>query len=159
MFQLHPSTPLIPPGADLAAEIDNEMVPLIQALWTSGWQTLACCQDQGEAVEAERERGQRGEPTGHQGFIAYHKGWAWLKMPTADAMNLLAELRDHETFGPRIKIRWQKGSWRMHTPVIYQDDRFAAAPYVQIYFPKDQINELTANLADNDPFRPARRAR
>jgi hypothetical protein len=42
---------------------------------------MACCQDDGEAVDAERAHGQRGETTGHHGFIEYYRGWAWLKMP------------------------------------------------------------------------------
>jgi hypothetical protein len=57
------------------------MVPLIGALWSRGWHTMACCQDDGEAVDAERAHGQRGETTGHHGFIEYYRGWAWLKMP------------------------------------------------------------------------------
>ena len=146
MFQLHPSTRLTPPRAEQAVDIDNHMVPLIRALWAKGWQTMACCQDDGEAVDAERARAQHREVTGHQGFIEYYKGWAWLKMPTADTLSLLAELCDHETFGPRVKIPWQRGSWRMHVPVICQEDQFTPAPYVQIYFPKEQIAELTRAL-------------
>lgn len=146
MFQLHPSTRLIPPHASDAVEVDNDMAPLVRALWAKGWQTIACCQDSGEAVAAERAQGHRGEPTGHRGFIEYHRGWAWLKIPVADALCLLAELRDHEIFGPRVKVRWQRGSWRMHIPVIYQDGRLTPATYVQIYFPKEQIAELTQYL-------------
>jgi hypothetical protein len=155
MFQLHPSTRLLPPQATDAVEVDNEMVPLIQALWSQGWHTMACCQDNGEAVDAERAHGQRGEPTGHQGFIEYHRGLAWLKMPTTDTLCLLAELHDHQVFGPRAKVRWGRGSWRMHIPVIYQDGGFTPAPYTQIYFPKEQIAELAAALASGDGRAPA----
>jgi hypothetical protein len=143
MFQLHESTALIPPQSNEPVEIDNNMVPLIRALWAKGWQTMACCQDNGEAVEAERAHGPRDEPTGHQGFIEYHKGLAWIKMPVPDALSLLAKLCQHETFGPRVRIRWQRGSWRMHIPVIYQEGQLGPARYVQIYFPNVQIAELT----------------
>jgi len=34
----------------------------------------------------------------------------------------------------------------VHVPVIYQDGQFTPAPYVQIYFPKEQIAELTGAL-------------
>src|SRR5262249_18056537 len=135
----HATTPLIPLGSDEPVEIDSDMVPLVRALWARGWQTIANCQDNGEAVAAEREHRQSGEPTGHRGFIEYHKGWAWLKMPTVDTLSLLATLSGDNTFATRIKVRWQQGSWRMHIPVIHQDTEFAPAPYVQIYFPKDQI--------------------
>jgi hypothetical protein len=143
MFQLHESTWLTPPQSNEPVEVDNDMVPLVQTLWARGWQTMACCQDDGEAVDAERNQGQRNEPTGHRGFIEYHKGWAWLKMPVADTLRLLNELSGHQTFGPRVKIRWQQGSWRIHIPIIYQDGQLRPAPYAQIYFPKEQITELT----------------
>jgi hypothetical protein len=146
MFQLHEFTRLTPPQSNEPVEIDNDMVPLVETLWARGWQTMACCQDNGEAVEAERTQGQRNEPTGHQGFIEYHKGWAWLKMPVADTLSLLTELSEHETFGARVKVRWQRGSWRMHIPVIYQDGHLGPASYVQIYFPKEQIADLTAAI-------------
>ncbi len=150
-FQLHPATRLVPPGAIEAVQIDNEMLPLIQSLWARGRHTMACCQNEGEAVEAERTQGDHGEPTGHRGFIEYHRGWAWLKMPATDTLAMLAELRDHASFGPRVQVRWQRGSWRMHIPVIDQDGRLAPAPCVQIYFPMDQITELTEAIAGTGP--------
>lgn len=146
MFQFHPSTKLVPPDSSESVEIDNDMAALVQALWAKGRQTGACCQDAGEATEAECAHGEPGEPTGHHGFIAYYRGWAWLKMPRPDALSLLAELSDHETFGTRVKVRWQRGSWRMQIPVIHQDGEFAPAPYIQIYFPKEQIAALAAVL-------------
>jgi hypothetical protein len=146
MFQLHPSTRIVPPHSQQSVEIDSDMVVLVQALWTKGLQTTACCQDAGEATEAERAHGEPAEPTGHQGFIEYHRGWSWLKMPRTDALTLLAELSDHAKFGARVKVRWQRGSWRMHIPVVHQDGGFADSPYVQIYFPKDQIADLTSAL-------------
>ena len=143
MYQHHATT-----RADEPVQIDNDMAPLIQLLWARGWQTMACCQDNGEAVAAERDHGTPREPTGHRAFIDYYLGWAWLKMPTVDALSLLAALSDDDTFAARIQHRWQRGSWRMHIPVIYQPDGFTPAPYVQIYFPKDQIPELITALDD-----------
>jgi len=146
MFQLHASARLVAPHSGEAVEIDNDMVALVRALWARGWQTTACCQDAGEATEAERAHGQPGESTGHEGFIPYYRGWAWLKMPRPDALTLLTYLSDHETFGARVKVRWQRGSWRMHIPVVHQGGRFTATPYIQIYFPKDQLAELAGAL-------------
>lgn len=147
MFQFHESTLLIPPYASDPVDVDNDMIPLIQCLWQIGLKTMACCQDDGEAVEAERAEGQGNSPTGQRGFIEYHKGWAWLKIPLPDALSLLSHLSEHEIFGPRVKIRWQRGSWRMHIPVIFEKDRLGPASYVQIYFPKEQIAELAAAVA------------
>lgn len=147
MFQLHETTQLIPPYSTERVNIDNGMVPLIERLWAMGLKTMACCQDNGEAVEAERGQSRGSESTGQHGFIEYHRGWAWLKMPTQDTYSLLAALSEHETFGARIKVRWQRGSWRMHIPLIYEEMQFRAAPYAQIYFPKEQIAGLTAALS------------
>jgi hypothetical protein len=146
MYQHHATTSLIPPQADEPVEIDNGMVPLVRALWARGWHTIACCQDNGEAVAAEREHGMPSEPTGHRGFIEYHWGWAWLKMPADDTLGLLAALGNDENFATRIKVRWRQGSWRMHIPVICQNDELKPAPYVQIYFPNDQIPGLVSAL-------------
>ncbi len=147
MFQFHDTTRLAPTGTDDPVAIDNDMAPLIQQLWAKGITTMACCQDNGEAVEAERGENRNTEPTGHHGFIEYHRGLAWLKMPVHDALTLVAILARNETFASRIKIRWQRGSWRIHIPVIHEDSEFRPAPYAQIYFPKEQITELTAALA------------
>ena len=146
MYQHHATSSLISPHTDQPVQIDIDMVPLIRVLWTNDWQTMACCQDNGEAVAAEREHGKVGQPTGHGGFITYHKGWAWLKMPTADALSLLAALGDDKTFATRVQVPWQRGSWRMYIPLVYQDDEFTPAPYVQVYFPKDQLPELVTAL-------------
>jgi hypothetical protein len=123
------------------------MVPLMRMLWAQGFRTTACCQDDGQAVEAERAQGPHNEPTGNRGFIEYYRGWAWLKMPVPDTLRLLARLSEHETFGPRVKIRWQHGSWRMNIPVIYEDGQLGPASYVQIYFPNEQIGQLVTAIA------------
>ncbi|MGH3626575.1 MAG: hypothetical protein ACRDRL_03925 [Sciscionella sp.] len=146
MFQHHGTTRLIPPGASNPVDIDNDMVPLVQQLWAMGLTTMACCQDNGQAVEAERGENRKTEPTGHHGFIEYHRGWAWLKMPVPDTLALLSVLSEHEVFASRTQVRWQRGSWRIHIPVIHDNTEFRPAPYAQIYFPRTQITELTTAL-------------
>ncbi len=101
------------------------MVELVRAIWARGWQTAACCQDTGEAVEAERNAmGPISEPTGNAGFIEYYRGWAWLKMPQSDALALLDELATDDQFREFVTTRWAHGSWRLHTPVVWTDERF-----------------------------------
>jgi hypothetical protein len=146
MFQHHESMMLIPPGAEAAVSVDIEMVPLVQQLWARGLKTLACCQDNGEAVAAERGNAEGRELSGQRAFIDYYNGWAWLKMPVLDTLTLLSSIAAHEVFGDRVRIRWQRASWRIQVPVIYGSGRFGPAPYSQIYFPKEQITELTAAL-------------
>jgi hypothetical protein len=147
MFQHHRTTRMIPPWTTDGIEIDTVMVPVVRALWDRDWRTLACCQDSGQAVAAEREHGQPGEPTGQHRFIEYHTGWAWLKIGWPGVFPLLALLGEDPVFGPRVRERWQKGSWRVDVPVIHQHGAFRTAPYAQVYFPNDQITDLAAALA------------
>lgn len=145
--QIHPSTKLTPPHHEHPVDIDTGIAELVLAVWARGWQTTACCKDVGEATEAERNLGRSDtDPTGNAGFIDFYRGYAWLKMPRSDAFTLLNQLADHPLFGVRVTTRWQTGSWRLHIPLIWGDDAFIPSPYVQIYFPNDQITELTRAL-------------
>ncbi|RSN46886.1 hypothetical protein [Actinomadura sp. WAC 06369] len=141
--QIHPSTALVPPHHDEAVSIDNGMVDLVRAIWARGWQTAACCQDTGEAVEGERDHGDTTrDATGNVGFIEYYRGWSWLKMPRDDAFAFLGEMAEDEGFRDLVTIPWGKGSWRLHTPVVWSGDRFVSTPFVQIYFPKQQLADI-----------------
>jgi hypothetical protein len=145
--QIHPSSALIPPHHDEPVLIDNAMVELVRAIWARGWQTAACCQDTGEGVEGERAAVRStAEPTGNAGFIEYYRGWAWLKMPRTDALAFLGELAEDDRLRDLVKTRWGKGSWRIHSPVVWSDSGFVVSPFVQIYFPKQQINDVTKAL-------------
>jgi hypothetical protein len=147
--QTHPSTALIPPHHDEPVPIDNAMVDLVRTIWARGWQTAACCQDTGEAVEAERAAGRPAEPTGNVGFIEYYRGWAWLKMPRTDAFAFLEELAHDDRFRHLVTTRWGKGCWRIHSQIVWSDDRFISSPFVQTYFPKAQITDVTRALTEH----------
>lgn len=146
-IQIHCSTLLTPPHQETAVLIDDEMVPVICGIWARGWQTMACCQDTGEATEAERNaRAQPGEPTGNAAFIDYYRGWAWLKMPQPDALAFLGFVAGCAGFRDRLTSRWGRGSWRMHSPVVWTAEGFAVTAYIQIYFPREQLKELPTIL-------------
>ncbi|MGI5205810.1 hypothetical protein ACQEU6_30075 [Spirillospora sp. CA-108201] len=150
-LQVHPSTTLIPPHQEEAVLIDNAMIDLVRAIWARRWQTAACCQDTGEAVEAERNAVEPvGEPTGNAGFIEYYRGWAWLKMPRGDALALLSDLATDDQFREFVTTRWAQGSWRLHTPVVWTGERFTTAAFVQVYFPSNQIIALTKALIPDE---------
>jgi hypothetical protein len=145
--QIHRSTLLSPPHRETPVAIDDEMVPVIRAIWAHGWQTAGCCQDTGEATEGERgARGFPSEPTGNAGFIEYYRGWAWLKMPQPDAFAFLTFVADCAGFQDRVTVRWGRGSWRMHTPVVWSSDGFAMAAYTQIHLPREQLVDLATAL-------------
>lgn len=142
---IHPTQQLRTPAGE-PVEIDLDMVPLIRSLWALDLTTLGCCQDNGEYARARREMFPRGEPTGHSGFIDYHLGWAWLKMPIADTTRLTEALLT-TSFRDAITVRWQRGSWRLDIPFVYDvNSGMGPAAAVQIHFPREQIQELSSTL-------------
>ena len=93
------------------------MVPIVSELWRLGLTTVACCQDVGEATAALRDLAGH-EPSQHSdGFIAFHQGYALLKMPLDDTQRLATRLLQ-TPFQDRIRQRWQPESWRIHVPIV-----------------------------------------
>jgi hypothetical protein len=85
-------------------------------------------------------------PTGHSGFIDYHLGWAWLKRRIADTIRL-TEILFTTSFRDAIAVRWQRGSWRLDIPFVYDvNSGIGPATAVQIHFSREQIQELSATL-------------
>ncbi|MEV5509068.1 hypothetical protein [Streptomyces orinoci] len=138
---IHPHETLTTPAGD-AVEIDLDMVPVVRELWRLGIKTTACCQDVGEATAGVRE--QRDTPLGYggDGFIAYHRGWALLKLPIADALHLVELLDASPTFGDRIRHPWRPGSWRMNVPLV----RDGIAPDALLHLPREQLSDLAEAL-------------
>lgn len=140
--------PLIHPHVTLTnretkpVEIDAEMVPTIRELWRLNYTTLACCQDVGEATAGVRAQADKPLGYGAGGFIAYHRGWALLKLPIMDAMRLVALLSQEPPFVDRVRHRWRPGSWRMNVPLVPEGLDEAALPH----FPREQLPELVALL-------------
>lgn len=143
---IHPCERLTTPD-DQQVDIDTELVPLVQQLWTMDLVTVACCQDIGESAAGLRDP-QRTTPSGHGGFVDYYRGYAWLKLPLDDAQRLLNALLG-TSFHDRVAVRWQPGSWRMHVPLVHgEKDSIDLAHAAQIHFPREQIAALTAVLRD-----------
>ncbi|MGH3875202.1 MAG: hypothetical protein ACRDSR_27515 [Pseudonocardiaceae bacterium] len=144
--KIHPYERLITPD-DAQVEIDTEMVPLVHALWANGLTTVACCQDIGESASGHRDPA-RTTPSGHGGFVEYYRGYAWLKMPLDDGLRLLNTLLG-TAFHDRVATRWQPKSWRMYVPLVYgRNNSIDLAEAAQLYFPREQVAELTAILTD-----------
>ncbi|MFE4665462.1 hypothetical protein ACFRI7_06010 [Streptomyces sp. NPDC056716] len=138
---IHPHETLTAPQGE-PVEIDAEMIPVVRALWRLGYATLACCQDVGEATAGVRA--QADEPLGYgaDAFIAYHRGWALLKLPVDDATRLVAQLAQEPAFADRVRLRWRPGSWRMNVPLTPDGPDEAAL----LHIPRAQIPELVATL-------------
>lgn len=71
---IHPCQRLTTPD-NKQVDIDTQMVPLIQMLWTMGLVTMACCQDIGESAAGIRDP-ERTIPSRHGGFVEYYRGYA-----------------------------------------------------------------------------------
>jgi hypothetical protein len=144
-IQIHPSQRLTAPDGT-EADIDTEIVPVVRALWALGLATTGSCQDFGEGVEGQREAVPHKSSYGGDGFIAFYRGYAWLKMPVADAQ-LLGDLLLGTEFRSEVTQRWTPGSWRMHMPMIFDEHRgIVLADTAQIHFPRKQIPRLTSTL-------------
>jgi hypothetical protein len=144
-LQIHSSQRLTAPDGT-KADIDTEIVPLVRALWTLGLTTTASCQDFGEGTAGQRRASQRPSRYGGDAFIAYYTGYAWLKMPVPDAQRLANTLLGTE-FHDKVTRRWEPGSWRMHVPLVFEDNRgIILENAAQIHFPREQIARLTITL-------------
>jgi hypothetical protein len=144
--QVHPVQRLTAPDGT-EVDIDAEIVPLVQAVWALGLATTSSCQDFGDGVAGQRGDGHDPAEKHGDAFIAYYAGWSWLKMPVPDALRLLNLLLG-TGFRDKITFRWEQDTWRLHIPVLY-DEAAGIVPGsdVQIYFPCEQLGELTRTVA------------
>lgn len=136
----HPARRLTAPDGTVAA-IDTLLVPLIKALWAAGYETIGSCQDLGESLKNYQRKG------------PYWLGYVLLEMPVADTLRLLDAAAD----SPLIeRLHWSApGAWEVSLPVIplspFSNNRDAGvAPWAQIHFPKDQIDDLIKVLQDGE---------
>jgi hypothetical protein len=145
VLQIHPSQRLTAPDGP-QVEIDTEIVPLVRALWALNLATTASCQDFGEGTAGQRRANPRPSRYGGDAFIEYYTGYAWLKMPILDAQRLADILLGTE-FHDSVTRRWESGSWRMHVPLVFHEDRgIVLENTAQIHFPRKQIASLTLTL-------------
>lgn len=154
---IHPYEQLTTPAGELV-NIDTEMVPVIGQLWRLGYTTVASCQDVGEATAALRNLAGHPPTPSTDAFIAFHQGYALLKMPRHHAQ-LLATRLLHTPFRDRISQRWRPESWRMHVPLIHQDTAIHLSATALIHLPRHQLDELTQTLNDLSRIAGGRRSR
>lgn len=143
---IHPYAHLTTRGGDDVA-IDVEMIPVIRQVWRLGLATTACCQDVGEATAAVRALNDHRQGCGGDGFIAFHSGYALLKMPCDDARQLVTLLASDPLFRNRVSQRWRAGCWRMNVPLTYVGGTARVAEDALLHFPRIQIPEVTDVLA------------
>ena len=132
MSDRHPTKRLTSPSGE-TADIDVLLVPLIEALWAAGYDTIGCCQDLGESL------------AGHERKSAYWKGYVLLEMPLDDACDLLDEIKFRPQF--EDKMHWAAdGAWDVTMPVMpigmSARGRAGLGAWVQVHFPADQLDDL-----------------
>jgi hypothetical protein len=67
-------------------------------------------------------------------------------MLVPDAQRLANTLINTE-FHDKVTRRWERGSWRMHVPIIFDENRgFVLENAAQIHFPREQIASLAFTL-------------
>jgi hypothetical protein len=142
---VHSFERLTTPAGELV-NIDAEMVPVIRRLWALGFATTACCQNVGEATAALRAQLDTSPGYGGDGFIAFHRGYALLKMPRDDARRLVTLLARTPAFRERVCQRWRAETWRMNVPLVCDGDTADIGPAALLHFPRAQITELAAAL-------------
>jgi hypothetical protein len=134
MSNFHATRRLTAPDGS-RANIDVLMVPLIKALWAAGYETVACCQDIGEAT------------SGRGGSRA---GCALLEMPVADTCRLVDTVRLTLSF--RDRMRWSApGAWKVSVPIplsALPHVPTSVMPWAQIFFPADQMGELVGVITE-----------
>lgn len=133
----HLTRELVPPGGQ-AVGIDVALVPLIVALWTTGYDTVSCCQDLGESLADISPR-----------MAAYWKGWVSLEV-SPDSARKLGQLAAEAGVMP---THWaEEGAWSMSLPVIFLRNVPQLLNIVQIRFPVSQLEVLTTAVwAGGDP--------
>jgi hypothetical protein len=145
--QVHPAVSLrFPSGGQV--DIDEELVPLVERLWSLGFATAGCCQDFGESIEMNQHRSTTSDDD-RKRHADFHRGRVWLKLPEADAIRLITLLGRHPVFGERVRRWTHPEAWQN---VIYifpaADGDAQRTSAAQLTFPHSQLADLIAALED-----------
>lgn len=118
--------------------IDQELVPLMKALWAMEFVTLMSCQDVGEAID------DGGTTIYSERHADYYRGRVWLKLPILDGQRLLRIVEAIPDSDFREHLRGSTPECWTSTVYLWPT---GLADWVDIYFPRDQLPALVAGLA------------
>lgn len=125
----HPAKRLAAPDGS-RADIDVMLVPLMEALWADGYETIGSCQNLGESAGTLSRRSR-----------THWQGYVLLEMPVPDACRLLDAVKDTPQFAEYM--HWaDKGAWETSVSVLPLGLRSAVMPWAQVHFPNRQIGDL-----------------
>ncbi|RFU41195.1 hypothetical protein DZF91_12995 [Actinomadura logoneensis] len=126
--QVHPTRAVTAPDGK-SVRVDELMVPLVKALWASGYTSLRCCQDAGQAIRAGGTR----TPVEHRPLYGdFYEGLAWVTLPIEDMIRLRAIAQ------PVAEYR----RWMASAPIR----QGGMGPWASLHFPTDQIDDLAKLL-------------
>jgi hypothetical protein len=87
----------------MSADIDEELAPIVEAIWRCGWRTWTCCQDAGESNAGWPEKLPHMAPV-----IAAQLGWSYIDFPINDGLAFLTALAQA---GPRDAFYLRMTHW------------------------------------------------
>ena len=87
----------------VSADIDEELAPVIEAIWRLGWTTWTCCQNAGESNAGWPEKLPHMAPV-----IAAQVDWAYIDFPVDDGLAFLTALAQA---GPRDAFYLRMTHW------------------------------------------------
>jgi hypothetical protein len=87
----------------LSADIDEELAPIIEAIWRLGITTWTCCQNQGESNASWADKLPHMEAV-----VKAELGWAYIDFPIDDGLRFLTALAQA---GPRDAFYLRMAHW------------------------------------------------
>lgn len=117
---MHEHTEIINPFTDEYVEIDNRLVPLINELWSAGFETMACCQgdwSKGHRVMNPKTMVAEWDPDTeiyeHPYVMFVH--WPYLALPIISKYGepglVTHRLADHSAKGTRVRVHGVRERW------------------------------------------------
>ncbi|MBF9128207.1 hypothetical protein I0C86_04245 [Plantactinospora sp. S1510] len=88
---------------EVSADIDEELAPIIEAIWRLGLRTWTCCQNQGESNADWADELPHMAP-----IVAAQLGWAYIDFPVDDGLTFLTALAQG---GPRDAFYLRMAHW------------------------------------------------
>ncbi len=138
--QVHPTVSLAYRGG--LVDVDEAMVPVVKQLWAVGIHTEGCCQDFGESIERNGHRSDT-SAADRERHAAFYRGQAWLKLPEADAVRLIAILGESPQFAERMRRWTHPEAWQNIIHIFPTDDGYARRAHAaQLTFPGEQLGTL-----------------
>jgi hypothetical protein len=128
------------------ADIDEMLVPLIEALWWLRFETFTCCQDAGES-----NAGWVDKLPHMAAYVQSHKGWAYVDFPVDDGLRFLtavAQAGPRDGFYVRMTHWAAPDAWEVNIKPMDQAMFDPTAPsdfelrLLQVCFPISDLPEI-----------------